>query len=80
MMYTIANYCDYERTIATFQSRGTVFMTFRATPKFGLHRILRTDQRRKSRTPCTACLMRRPSAPLFCDVFRFIILDINFKI
>ena len=28
-------------------------MMFRLTLKFGLHRFLRTDQRRKSRTPCT---------------------------
>ena len=27
-------------------------MMFRLTPKFGLHRVLRTDQRRKSRTAC----------------------------
>ena len=27
-------------------------MMFRLTLKFGLHRFLRTDQRRKSRTPC----------------------------
>ena len=27
-------------------------MMFRLTLKFGLHRVLRTDQRRKSRTPC----------------------------
>ena len=49
------NNCEllrYERAITTFQSRGTVFMMFRLTPKFGLHRVLRTDQRRESRTLC----------------------------
>ena len=30
----------------------SVFMMFRLTLKFGLHRALRMDQRRKSRTPC----------------------------
>ena len=29
-------------------------MMFRLTLKFGLHRFLRTDQRRKSRNPCIA--------------------------
>ena len=51
------NNCEllrYERAITTFQSRGTVFMIFRLTPKFGLHRVLRKDQRRKSRTPCSS--------------------------
>ena len=48
---TIANYYDYGRTIIKLQSRGTVFMMFRLALKFGLRLVLRTDQRRKSRTP-----------------------------
>ena len=52
MTYTIANYYDYERAIITFQLRGIVFMMFQLTPKFGSHLVLRTDQRRKSRTSC----------------------------
>ena len=41
-------------------------MTFRLTLKFGLHRVLRTDQRRKSRTPCTrfSCYMPMTLASL----------------
>ena len=30
---------------------------FRLTLKFGLHRVSRTDQRRKSRTPCTVVIV-----------------------
>ena len=51
------NNCGYERTITKFQSCGTVFMMFRLALKFGLHRVLKTDQRRKSRTPCSTFVL-----------------------
>ena len=40
------------RTSNHYVSVAWYSIMFRLTPKFGLHRVLRTDQRCKSRTPC----------------------------